>query len=70
MDSKMTLFSSDELKSLTAYQLSDYFHPYTCCDHQIMTPTPDGLVCPKCKRVQGSVLSWILDGSWWISSEE
>jgi len=44
--------TDEQVKNLQDYQDAGEFHPYTCCDHQVMNATKQGLVCPKCGRVQ------------------
>lgn len=49
-------FSDDQVSAMNRYQSDERFHPYTCCDHQIMSMTSGGLKCPKC----GIVQNWVL----------
>jgi hypothetical protein len=53
----------EQVENLKTYQTDGVFHPYTCCDHQTMDATPQGLKCPKCGRVQTEIPEEVLDGS-------
>lgn len=55
-DMQCAPFSEADVAKVEAYQTGHVFHPYTCCDHQTMQMTCDGLKCPKC----GVVQDWIL----------
>lgn len=49
-------FSDEQVAAMKHYQESGEFHPYTCCDHQVMQMTSNGMVCPKC----GALQDWVL----------
>ncbi len=52
-------FDDEQVALMNRYQNSGDFHPYTCCDHQTMVMTREGLTCPKCQTVQ----NWCLRSS-------
>lgn len=54
---KYAPFTDDEVRILKLWQENDYMHPFTCCDHQTMEPTNEGMKCPKCGRLQ----EWVHD---------
>jgi len=49
-------FDDEQVEVMARYQKEGRFHPYTCCNHQTMVMTHDGLKCPKC----GVVQNWVL----------
>lgn len=60
-------WTASQLENLRYHQVSRSMHPYTCgggggpCEGGVvLNPTPNGLVCPRCGRVQTSVHSWSL----------
>jgi hypothetical protein len=56
-----TPWTAEQMHHLRAWQNEDRWHPYTCgggsgpCSGVTMAVTPDGLVCPKCGRLQKNV---------------
>lgn len=50
-------FTDDEVRILKLWQENDYLHPFTCCDHENMEPTNEGMKCLKCGRLQ----EWVHD---------
>ena len=46
-----TPFTNKVCDNILNYQLSNFYHPFTCCG-QKMVVSNYGLLCPKCKRVQ------------------
>jgi DNA-directed RNA polymerase subunit RPC12/RpoP len=58
-------WSDQEVSSVNAYQLSDFFLPFVCnYEHHLMA-TKDGLVCPECIGFKIPwAYSWMLDGTW------
>lgn len=54
-DMRHAPFSDWDVEVIREYQKGEIFHPYTCCDHQTMTMSRAGLVCPKC----GALQTWI-----------
>lgn len=57
-DTSTAPWTAEQAENLRLYQKAGMFHPYTCgggggpCSGVSMDPTPDGLVCPQCGRVQ------------------
>ena len=45
-------WTEQELELLKQYQHGHLFRPYLCCFTEIMEPTKDGLICPKCGKIQ------------------
>jgi hypothetical protein len=56
-------WTPEQIKNVNDHQNSGHFHPYTCCNHQTMVATVDGLKCPKCGTVQTDVMDSVLNGS-------
>jgi hypothetical protein len=56
-------FTDDEVRILKLWQANDYMHPFTCCDHQPMEPTNEGMKCLKCGRLQEWVHDFMLKES-------
>ena len=54
-----TPFSAEEVVGLAYYQACGLFHPYTCCDGEVMAVGQGGLVCYDC----GEVRTWALKSS-------
>lgn len=52
-------FTDDEVRILDLWQKNDYLHPYTCCNHDPMKATTEGLKCDECGRLQ----EWVHDFS-------
>lgn len=52
---KTAPFTDNEVRILKLWQENDYLHPYTCCDHEPMKATHEGLKCDRCGRLQESV---------------
>ncbi len=59
-------FTEEQVKSLNAYQKSQYVHPYTCvCGNHIpLIATKDGWVCKKCAYKQNWAHNFTADWSW------
>ena len=56
---KTAPFTDDEVRILKLWQANDFLHEYTCCNHEPMEPTTEGLKCNTCGRLQ----NWVHDFS-------
>ena len=52
-------FTDEQVRILNIWQNNEHWHPYTCCNHENMIPTNEGLKCPICERIQ----NWVHDFS-------
>jgi hypothetical protein len=62
-------FTEDQVKSISEFQESPYWHPFTCgndsCDHVTLGIARDGFFCPNCHNwKQDWAHSFMADYSW------
>lgn len=66
-------FTTNQVRSLNAYQASDWFHPFTCLnrsdrDHQAgearLYATVNGWRCARCDYEQSWAHDWMADWGW------
>ena len=58
-ETRVAPFTDEEVRILKLWQENDYLHPYTCCDHEPMRATTEGLKCERC----GILQEWVHDFS-------
>ena len=54
-------FTPHQLAAIKEWQSNGRMHPMTCCDHVVMAPTRDGMVCDDCGRVQDWIPDCVVD---------